>query len=202
MMVDNTNLTREINSEQGFIQSAFTNTNINSDIRNRLLEYSFIKCVVLFQQFISQCFEEYASGGSSIKGYTPDRQLAFSSPEHLHSFLGMLKKGFNVDVLEGGIKDYSKHIFVLGKDPFALIFQDSTLWGNYNKARIIRNYIMHQSDSSTRDYYDKILGGDNTKPIVPHQDLLRVEGSASLYTKLTNDLKNISEILVDPRPYF
>ena len=201
-MIDNSSLFNDINSEQVFIQSVFSNPHISSIIEDRLLEYSFIRCFVKFQHFISLCFESYASGDSSVNGYTPERRLTFSSPEHLHSLFDMLRKGYNIDTLESGIKNYSKHIFVPGKDPFALIFQDNRLWTNYNKSRIIRNYLMHQSASSVKEYYDTILGGDNSKPIIASQDLRRIDSTETLYTELTESLKKISLVLVDPRPYF
>lgn len=197
-MIDNSTLVKNISDEQNFIKSIFAKAGLDDVIKNQLLEYSLIKCVVKTQQFISLCFDSYASGDVSSKGYIPKRKLAFVSPEHLHNFFDVLKKGY-METLESGIKDYSKHIFL--EDPFALIVQDTKLWSDYNKARIIRNYLMHQSGSAEKEYREHIPD-NKTGLIEPYKDLLKMTSSKSLYSQLTESLSNISEILVNPTPFF
>lgn len=198
-MIDNNDVLTYITNEQKFMKEILANKELSSDIKNTLLEYSFIKCVVLTQEFISKCFDSYASGISSVKGYTPNRKLSFESSEHLHYFFKDLKKGY-IDTFENGIKEYSKHIFI--DDPFALIIQDSKLWTNYNKAIIIRNYLMHKSPSSIKEYREKILNNDNDVEIIPSRDLLAIKKGKTLYSSITESLKEIAIVLLDPRPYF
>ena len=199
-MVDNTTFLQLINDEKRNISVVFSNPSIDDDIKHKLLEYSLINCVVSFQTFISNCFDSYASGTASSSGYTPQRRLEFETPEHLHSIFSAVKKGY-IDTFENGIKEYSKFIFPLGKDPFALIVQDATLWSNYNKARIIRNFLMHRSGLSEKEYRDNIP--DNTTgDIKPYLDLLKMKNHQTLYTQLLDSLANITTILVNPEPYF
>lgn len=196
-MIDNTNFLNFISNEQSEVKSIFLDANINDTLRHKLLEYSFIRCVVNFQQFVSNCFAGYAAGEQSIQGYIPNRKLTFENAEHLRNFFMTLKKDY-IDTFENGIKSYSKYIFK--DDPFALIYQDSILWQDYNFARIIRNYLMHQSGAAEREYrevFNKPIGIIN-----PYVDLLAISGTSSLYTRLTNSLANISKILVNPTPYF
>ena len=201
MSVDNTTLLNQIDGYIALVKRTTINPNIEEEVKNNLLEYSLIKCFVATQRFISDTFDEYCSGGNSVRGYTPERRLTFDSSLHLHSFFDALKKGY-LDSLENGIKSYSKYIFVSGKDPFALVVQDSRLWSAYNKGRYIRNFLVHSSPSATNEYYQNILNGDKRIPIVPSRDLKALHGRDSLFSIITNGLKDLSETLVDPRPLF
>lgn len=167
----------------------------------RLYELAFFKIFVKFEIFLTQLFIHYCIGQPSNKGYTPNRKLKFSDEKHLEGILKNSKSAF-IDYSEK-IQSLSQHIFTDANNPFDLVFLDVNLSTYYNQMKIMRNYIAHESNESKSRYHKNVLGQTNTF-IEPCDYLSKINRrySKTYYTIYIECIKEMSDILLDPRPYF
>ncbi|WP_243300212.1 hypothetical protein [Bacillus litorisediminis] len=186
--MDNTYLTEEIN-------------NWNNQIRlnHKLYELAFFKIFVKFELFLTNTFIGYATGESSIKGYTPERKLNFEDKAHLVGVLRNYRSSF-IDYSEK-IQQISKFIFLEEKDPFSLIFNDSKFYNYFIEMKYIRNYIAHESQESRIKYHKYVL---KNKPFEEPNDFLKKinkKNSKTYYSIYIDIIREFSEVILDPTPF-
>lgn len=184
--MDNQELIDEINKWNTIFSS-------HSTIDPSLYELAFFKIFIKFEKFLSDCFESYAVGSSSISGYCPARRLNFDDLSHLNRVIKKENRSF-VNHFEV-IKNISDCFFI--DNPFEIIKSDVTYTNIINEMKIIRDYIAHESLASRNKYSINIL---NNRPFIePHQHLLsNKRGTAnSYYSHYISSIVNISNYIIN-----
>lgn len=166
---------------------------------NQRFDIALFKIWIIFEKFISELFVNYAIGGESETGYKPSLKLQFQDETQLNAFL----RGDRTFVdYQGKIKTLSKHIFQ--DDPFDLaIFSDNYNHNAYDRVFSIRNYVAHESGEARTKYIKTCLGGNERDYISPNAYLKKInnhDGKAN-YTDLTQAVKNMTAILIDPTAF-
>lgn len=169
------------------------------NINERLYEIAIFKIFVKLEFFISEAFIVYATGVANEYGYSAKRQLNFKDKRHLKAVLKSGNKGF-ID-FNDKIKSLSKHIFEEQKNPFDIILSDAEYSQYYNKIRVIRNYIAHESEESKKKYIAEVL--NNRQFIEVHEHLTKINRrtSKSNYSIYIDKIKDITEVISNPAEF-
>lgn len=163
-----------------------------------IYDLAFFKIFVKFEGFLVIAFKEYICGNGTAS-YTPERRLLFEDFNHFEKLVKSNNKGNFIDYLNL-IEKFSKEVFVDEKNPFDLLFADATHRPLYDKMRIIRNHIAHESYESQTKYHRFVLSNQNF--IEPNTHLQKVcPGTRHTYfTEYINLIENVSAIIVNPIP--
>lgn len=160
--MNNQELIDEVNKWNNLFASAAPND-------NSLYELAFFKIFIKFEKFLSDCFENYAIGNTSIHGYSPARRLSFDDLDHLNQIIKRESRTF-INHFEL-IKTISDCFF--SDNPFNIIKTDATYSNILNQMKIIRDYIAHESPAAKGKYIQSVL---NNRPFVePHVHLLTIK---------------------------
>ena len=168
----------------------FWNTELR-DNNDHLFELAFFKVFVKFEKYLSDMFIYYAIGGENNANYAPRRILEFRDMNHLQVFLKPSSTSF-INYQEK-IPHLSKYIFLEGEDPFDLIFRDASIRQYYEKMRVLRNYIAHESDESKQKYHEKVLGSQ--RAFISANDYLKEINRRSSNTYYSEYMENIQEMV-------
>jgi hypothetical protein len=166
------------------------------EINERLYEIALFKIFVKLEFFISEAFIVYATGQSNNYGYSAKRKLNFQDERHLKSLLKAGNKSF-IDYNDK-IKNLSEHIFEDKKNPFDIILTDADYSQYYNKIKVIRNYIAHESEESKNKYIREVL--NNKEFIEPHIHLTKINKRTSIsnFSIYVEKIKDITEVIANP----
>lgn len=166
---------------------------VTTNIDNSLYELAFFKIYIKFEKFLSDTFENYAIGNTSIHGYCPIRRLTFDDINHLNKLIKKENRSF-VNHFEV-IKNISDCFFT--DNPFNIIKTDSTYTTIISHMKFIRDYIAHESTAAKSKYIQNVL---NNRPFIePFQHLLSIKRSTSksYYTYYIESLRDISNFIIN-----
>lgn len=173
--------------------------NGNDSNNIKLFELSFFKVFIKFELFLVDAFISYSIGDTNFKGYISERKLDFEDVRHLDGILRNNRNSF-IDYFDK-IQNHSKFIF--NKDPFQLIFSDSDYSSKIRSMRCIRNYIAHESSEAKRKYHDSVLGAHKTfEEPASYLSKTNRRVSKTNYSIQIDTMKKITDILLEPVPYF
>lgn len=169
-----------------------------------LCDIALLKIYIKFENYFEKAFYWYSCGRKSfVCDYTPERKLNFIDESHLSKFLKSISNREYFDVFKR-IEDISEHIFTDNKDPFGIIFQTS----NYKKTRVqltsIRNYIVHESETSRKKFIKECFNNNESEFVEPCTYLKSNKKGTKIsnYTYFIQKIHEMSNILDDPRFYF
>lgn len=184
--MNNSFLIAEINKWNLIFQST-------SNIDKSIYELAFFKIFIKFEKFLSDTFENYAIGNSSIHGYCPNRILNFKDFEHLNKVIKKENRSF-VNHYEV-IKNISDCFFL--DNPFEIIKTDPTYTTSINQMKNIRDYIAHESESARNKYVTNVL---NNRPFIePYEHLMTIKKkyNKSYYSYYIKSIIEISSYIIN-----
>ncbi|NLK92559.1 MAG: hypothetical protein GX273_05420 [Bacteroidales bacterium] len=164
-----------------------------SNIDKSIYELAFFKIFIKFEKFLSDTFENYAIGNSSIHGYCPNRRLNFEDIDHLNKVIKKENRSFvnHYDL----IKNISDCFFL--DNPFEIIKTDPKYTTIINQMKSIRDYIAHESDSARNKYVTNVL---NDRPFIEpsvHLMTIKKNYNKSYYTYYTKSIIEISSFIIN-----
>lgn len=119
-------------------------------IDNDLIEYAFLKIYIKFEKLLVSLIKLYATGNSSIQGYSPNRRLTFQDEIHFKKTLKINFLSIDEDIIRVISSVFESN------NPFTF-FLDSSDQEFFNKMKIIRNFLAHESIESKEKYLRNVL---------------------------------------------
>lgn len=167
-----------------------------STTNNQHYDIALLKIWIQFEKFVGKLFVSYAIGEASETGYLPALKIKFCDEEHLNAFLRDGNRTY-IDYLTQ-VQRLSKHIF--SKNPFDIIFADTTNNNVFSQVVAIRNYIAHESGEAKSKMIKTCFGGVDAHFLEPQDYLLKRECSTgnTYYTYFTEAIKNMAILLASP----
>lgn len=168
---------------------------------NKHYDLALFKIWIQFEKVLSQLFELYILGDSSLAGYSPQRRLQFSDLTQYRG-ISMRANEKYIDYMQHA-KDKSKLIFEQHDNPFESIFVDPNFANVIKEVQAIRNFVAHESPEARKKYKNSCLGGVNKADISPNDFLQRMRKKQDMtnFTYYTEKLVEIIRYCEDPRPY-
>ncbi|WP_032093767.1 MULTISPECIES: hypothetical protein [Pasteurellaceae] len=160
-------------------------------------DIAIFRCWIKFEKFLIEKFIEFSTTPSSSED-KDIRKLKFDNAEHFKAFL----KGDRTYIeYISKIELLSKHIFKDNQNPFDILISDQNYAPAFEKLRVIRNHIAHESEESLRKYTNKMFSSDKSKVISPNDYLkswVNNEKRESNYSFYIRTLREISRLIESP----